>query len=136
MNDLFTRGVEEIIGLPEFEKAFKGKKKLRLKLGVDPSSPDIHLGHTPALDCAGMIVPGAVVYCTVNGGHTKSKYTVQFCEEQREDGGIVTVACHPNLAERAARVLLEEEYLTEELGLYDAGKVLRQQTFVILESIL
>ena len=98
-----------------------------LRLTVKPE--DIHLGHTPALDCAGMIVPGAVVYCTVNGGHTKSKYTVQFCEEQREDGGIVTVACHPNLAERAARVLLEEEYLTEELGLYDARKVLRQQTF-------
>ena len=93
------------------------------------SADDIHLGHTPALDCAGMIVPGAVVYCTPNDGHTKTKFTVQLCEEQREDGGVVTVACHPNLAERAARVLLENHLLTTELGNYDASRVLRQQTF-------
>lgn len=98
-----------------------------LRSTVQPE--DIHLGHTPALDCAGMIVPGAVVYCTPNDERTKTKFTVQFCEEQREDGGVVTVACHPNLAERAARVLLEEAYLTEELGVYDLDNVLRQQTF-------
>ena len=99
----------------------------KLRRTVEPE--DIHLGHTPALDCAGMIVPGAVVYCTPNDSHTKTKFTVQLCEEQREDGGVVTVACHPNLAERAARVLLEEALLTEQLGLYDITKVLRQQTF-------
>jgi DNA-binding sugar fermentation-stimulating protein len=99
----------------------------KLRLTVEPE--DVHLGHTPALDCAGMIVPGAVVYCTPNDSHTKTKFTVQLCEEQREDGGVVTVACHPNLAERAARVLLEEALLTEELGYYDITKVLRQQTF-------
>ena len=98
-----------------------------LRSTVQPE--DIHLGHTPALDCAGMIVPGAVVYCTPNDERTKTKFTVQFCEEQREDGGAVTVACHPNLAERAARVLLEEAYLTEEIGVYDLDNVLRQQTF-------
>ena len=98
-----------------------------LRSTVQPE--DIHLGHTPALDCAGMIVPGAVVYCTPNDSRTKTKFTVQFCEEQREDGGVVTVACHPNLAERAARVLLEEGYMTEELGDYDLENVLRQQTF-------
>jgi DNA-binding sugar fermentation-stimulating protein len=98
-----------------------------LRSTVQPE--DIQLGHTPALDCAGMIVPGAVVYCTPNDERTKTKFTVQFCEEQREDGGVVTVACHPNLAERAARVLLEGAYLTEELGVYDLDNVLRQQTF-------
>lgn len=40
------RGVEEIIPHQEFEKALKSGRKLRIKLGVDPSSPDIHLGHT------------------------------------------------------------------------------------------
>ena len=25
-----------------------------------------HLAHAPALDCAGMVVPGAIVYCTAN----------------------------------------------------------------------
>ena len=116
------------------KSSLKGKADAKAALSnalrQTASSPDdIHLGHTPALDCAGMIVPGAVVYCTPNDGHTKTKFTVQLCEEQREDGGVVTVACHPNLAERAARVLLENHLLNEELGDYDPLRVLRQQTF-------
>ncbi len=43
------RGVEEIIVREEFEKAITGGKKLRIKLGVDPSRPDIHLGHAVPL---------------------------------------------------------------------------------------
>lgn len=49
MNDLLTRAVEEIISSTELEKLLTGGKKLRLKLGVDPSSPDIHLGHAVLL---------------------------------------------------------------------------------------
>jgi tyrosyl-tRNA synthetase len=49
MNDLLTRGVDEIIVQTELEQALKGPKKLRLKLGVDPSRPDIHLGHAVVL---------------------------------------------------------------------------------------
>lgn len=49
MNDLLSRAVEEIISGVELEKLLTGSKKLRLKLGVDPSSPDIHLGHAVLL---------------------------------------------------------------------------------------
>jgi tyrosyl-tRNA synthetase len=49
MNDLFTRGVDEIIAVEELERLLNSGKKLRLKLGVDPSSPDIHLGHAVVL---------------------------------------------------------------------------------------
>lgn len=49
MEDLLSRAVEEIISPTEFKKLLQGKKPLRLKLGVDPSSPDIHLGHTVIL---------------------------------------------------------------------------------------
>jgi tyrosyl-tRNA synthetase len=49
MNDLLSRGVEELIVAAELEKLLKSKPKLRLKLGVDPSSPDIHLGHAVSL---------------------------------------------------------------------------------------
>lgn len=49
MNDLLTRGVDEIIAIDEFERLLNSGKKLRLKLGVDPSSPDIHLGHAVVL---------------------------------------------------------------------------------------
>ncbi|HSX48012.1 MAG TPA: tyrosine--tRNA ligase [Candidatus Nanoarchaeia archaeon] len=49
MEDLLTRAVDEIIGEAELKKALASKQPLRLKLGVDPSSPDIHLGHTVLL---------------------------------------------------------------------------------------
>jgi tyrosyl-tRNA synthetase len=49
MDDLLTRGVEQIVGLEELEKALAGKRKLRIKFGVDPTRPDIHIGHAVAL---------------------------------------------------------------------------------------
>jgi tyrosyl-tRNA synthetase len=49
MDDLLTRGVDQIIGLEELEKALKSNRKLRIKLGVDPTRPDIHLGHAVSL---------------------------------------------------------------------------------------
>lgn len=49
MDELLSRGVDEIINHDELTKLLTGKPKLRLKLGVDPSSPDIHLGHAVVL---------------------------------------------------------------------------------------
>lgn len=50
---LLSKGTVEIIpknGLAEkLETAAKEKRPLRIKLGADPSSPDIHLGHSVAL---------------------------------------------------------------------------------------
>lgn len=44
-----TRGVSEIISREEFVKLLQSGKKLRLKMGFDPSRPDIHLGHVVGL---------------------------------------------------------------------------------------
>src|SRR5579862_6880500 len=45
-----TKGAEETIPLEEFraklEASAKTGKPLRAKLGVDPTAPDLHLGHT------------------------------------------------------------------------------------------
>src|SRR5688572_26131739 len=49
MNELLTRAVDEILVAEELAQLLKSKRKLRLKLGVDPSSPDIHLGHAVVL---------------------------------------------------------------------------------------
>ena len=49
MDELLTRGVDQIIGQDELEKALKSSRKLRIKLGVDPTRPDIHLGHAVSL---------------------------------------------------------------------------------------
>ena len=48
-HDILKRGVEEIIVEDEFLKSFNKKSPLRLKMGFDPSAPDIHLGHAVGL---------------------------------------------------------------------------------------
>ncbi len=47
--ELFGKGVDDIIDRAELDRMLKSGKKLRLKLGVDPSSPDLHLGHMVVL---------------------------------------------------------------------------------------
>lgn len=39
----------DFINVEEFEKRLKEKKKLRIKLGADPTAPDLHLGHAVVL---------------------------------------------------------------------------------------
>ncbi len=46
IKELLTRGVDEIIGKEEIEKALLSGKKLRIKLGIDPTSPNLHLGRS------------------------------------------------------------------------------------------
>ena len=48
--DLLVRGADEIIPKEDFLTKLKGKKKLRIKAGFDPTSPDLHLGHTVLLN--------------------------------------------------------------------------------------
>jgi len=40
------RGTEEILVEEEFAKRFHQKKPLKIKVGFDPTAPDLHLGHT------------------------------------------------------------------------------------------
>lgn len=51
--DKIARGVAEIIPehelLKKLEKSLAERRPLRVKLGVDPSTPDLHLGHTVIL---------------------------------------------------------------------------------------
>jgi tyrosyl-tRNA synthetase len=46
---VLRRGVAEIISESELRKLLQSGKKLRIKEGLDPSRPDIHVGHMAAL---------------------------------------------------------------------------------------
>ena len=48
--DLLTRGVEEIIPQNDLKKKIEKNKPLVVKLGLDPTAPDLHLGHTVVLN--------------------------------------------------------------------------------------
>ena len=43
---LISRGTEEITKLTELEERLKLGRPLRVKVGFDPTAPDLHLGHT------------------------------------------------------------------------------------------
>ena len=49
IDQITERGVKEIISRDEFVTMLKSGKPLRLKMGFDPSRPDIHLGHVVGL---------------------------------------------------------------------------------------
>ncbi len=49
LNNLLNRGVEDIIVKKELEKKLQAGKKLRVKLGIDPTGSDLHIGHAVVL---------------------------------------------------------------------------------------
>lgn len=46
IKELLSRGVEEVIEKDKLEIKLKSGKQLRIKLGIDPTSPSIHIGRT------------------------------------------------------------------------------------------
>jgi tyrosyl-tRNA synthetase len=48
--ELIERGCAEVISEPELKAKLDRKKPLRVKLGVDPTSPDLHFGHLVLLN--------------------------------------------------------------------------------------
>ena len=48
--EIIRRGAEELILEEELRKKLSGGRKLRIKLGLDPTAPDLHLGHTVVIN--------------------------------------------------------------------------------------
>jgi len=46
---IMSRGVFEAVDRRELEKKLASGKRLRVKLGIDPTAPDLHLGHAAVL---------------------------------------------------------------------------------------
>ena len=44
--ELISRGTEEIIKYDDLQKKLESGKTLRIKVGFDPTAPDLHIGHT------------------------------------------------------------------------------------------
>src|SRR3989344_2706527 len=49
IEELLTRGVEEVIDRKHLEERLRNGEQLRVKLGIDPTAKDLHLGHTVVL---------------------------------------------------------------------------------------
>ncbi len=46
IKNILERGVEEVIDKKDLKKKLSSGKKLRIKLGIDPTSPNIHIGRS------------------------------------------------------------------------------------------
>ncbi len=49
IEELLTRGVNEVIDIDHLRKRLLSGEKLRIKLGIDPTSPNIHIGRAVVL---------------------------------------------------------------------------------------
>ena len=49
IKNLLSRGVESVVDKKHLEAALVAGKPLRVKLGIDPTSPELHLGHSIVL---------------------------------------------------------------------------------------
>lgn len=49
INEILERGVAEVINKDNLRERLQGGKKLRIKLGIDPTSPNIHIGRAVVL---------------------------------------------------------------------------------------
>lgn len=49
IDELLSRGVDEVIGTDELREKLASGKQLRIKLGIDPTSPHVHLGRAVTL---------------------------------------------------------------------------------------
>ncbi|MFI4956825.1 MAG: tyrosine--tRNA ligase [Gammaproteobacteria bacterium] len=49
---LLRRGVHEVIISDEFDELLKSGRRLKIKMGFDPTAPDLHLGHTVLINKA------------------------------------------------------------------------------------
>ena len=47
--DLLTQGCETVVSREELKKKLEQQRPLRIKLGCDPTAPDLHLGHSVVL---------------------------------------------------------------------------------------
>jgi len=49
IDEILSRGVDEVITKEGLEKKLKSGKQLRVKLGIDPTGSDLHIGHAVVL---------------------------------------------------------------------------------------
>jgi len=48
--ELIARGTEEIIKVEDLQKKLESGRVLRIKVGFDPTAPDLHIGHTVVIN--------------------------------------------------------------------------------------
>ena len=48
--EIIQRGTDEVISIEDLTAKLKENRQLRIKVGFDPTAPDLHLGHTVVIN--------------------------------------------------------------------------------------
>ena len=48
--EIIQRGTDEVISIDDLTAKLKEGRQLRIKVGFDPTAPDLHLGHTVVIN--------------------------------------------------------------------------------------
>ncbi len=148
--DLIKRGVSEII--PEsdlaqkIEQSIKSKKPLNIKLGCDPSRPDLHLGHSVVLrklrqfqdlgHTAILIVGDFTGMIGDPSGKSKTRPSLSI-EETRKNGESYFVQARKILSEKNVTMVYNSDWLgkmtfADVIGLagkYTVSQMLEREDF-------
>lgn len=129
--DLYRRGAVDIIPEEELEKKIEHSRKtktpLKVKLGLDPSRPDIHLGHTVVLrklrqfqDCGHLAILVVGDFTATIGdpsGKNKTRPAMTL-EETRENGQTYFDQASIILDKEKTKIVYNSEWL-EKLSFRD-----------------
>lgn len=126
---LLERGIVEVIVKEELKKKLKSGKKLRIKLGIDPTGSDLHIGHAVVLKKLRQFQDAGHIAILLIGDYTgkigdptgKSETRVMLSDEQ-----IKTNMKH--YVDQAAKILdmkkIELRYNSEWFSKMDMSKIL------------
>lgn len=106
IEELLSRSVEEVIVRGHMEEELRAGKRLRVKFGIDPTAPHIHLGHT---------VPLRKLRQFQDAGHTAVLIIGDFTATVGDPSG-----------RNETRPMLTEEQVKENMQSYlrQAGKII------------
>ena len=124
--DIIKRGISEIIPeddlVQKIEKSIKAKKPLNIKLGCDPSRPDLHLGHSVVLrklrqfqdlgHQATLIIGDFTGMIGDPSGRSKTRPPLTL-EETRRNGQSYFEQATKILSTKKIRMLYNSEWLTK-----------------------
>ena len=143
--DVIRKGTVEIIPeedlIRKIEKSIKNKTPLNIKLGCDPSKPDLHIGHSVVLNKLREFQDFGHIAILIVGDFTgmigdpsgKKKTRPQLTFEQTRENGI-------SYFEQAAHILDKEKtrivYNSEWLGKIDIHKLINILSKFTVQRIL
>src|SRR3990167_6993738 len=137
--ELLSRGVEEIIDRSSLENKLGSGKQLRIKLGIDPTSPNIHLGRSiPLLKLRDFQELGHKVILIIGDTSDKDSERPMLLEETIKENLKTYIKQAAKIIDINTTEIYHNSKWLGELGYMDIGRqadVFSLSEFILRENI-